>query len=72
MYLIATNGTPKLQNVTQLSHELKDFLAKSLDVDPDRRASTSELLQHKFLLKAESLTSLTPTIKAAKSASVGN
>ena len=45
LYLIATNGTPKLKEPDQLSVELKDFLRCALEVLPDRRASAGELLQ---------------------------
>lgn len=45
LYLIATNGTPRLKEPDQLSAELKDFLHSALEVSPDRRASAGELLQ---------------------------
>lgn len=44
LYLIATNGTPRLKEPEQLSHELRDFLAQALQVSPDQRASAGELL----------------------------
>ena len=45
LYLIATNGTPKLKEPEQLSRELKDFLGQALQVSPDDRSSAGELLQ---------------------------
>ena len=45
LYLIATNGTPKLKEPEQLSRELKNFLSQALQVSPDDRASAGELLQ---------------------------
>ena len=45
LYLIATNGTPKLKEPEQLSRELKDFLEQALQVSPDDRSSAGELLQ---------------------------
>jgi len=44
LYLIATNGTPKLKNPDKLSRELKAFLAQCLCVDVKSRASADELL----------------------------
>ncbi|KAM9231037.1 LOW QUALITY PROTEIN: serine/threonine-protein kinase PAK 3-like [Leptosomus discolor] len=65
-YLIATNGTPELQNTKQLSAEFRAFLNCSLERDVDRQGSAKELLQHPFLKKAQPLSSLTPLIIAAK------
>ncbi|KAF9131675.1 signal transducing kinase of the PAK [Mortierella sp. 14UC] len=66
LYLIATNGTPALQNPEKLSHEFKDFLAQCLEVDPEKRPTASELLKHPFLVKAHSVRTLAPLIRAAK------
>lgn len=41
LYLIATNGTPKLKEPEVLSPELKSFLAWCLNVNPDTRASAT-------------------------------
>ncbi|KAI9151217.1 hypothetical protein H9P43_009832 [Blastocladiella emersonii ATCC 22665] len=71
LYLIATNGTPQLQNPGQLSSTFRDFLAKCLEVDADRRPSAAEMLRHPFLAKAAPLTSLGPLIQAAKEAASG-
>eukprot|EP00730_Choanoeca_flexa_P002377 TRINITY_DN11028_c0_g1_i1.p1 TRINITY_DN11028_c0_g1~~TRINITY_DN11028_c0_g1_i1.p1 ORF type:complete len:481 (+),score=95.73 TRINITY_DN11028_c0_g1_i1:155-1597(+) len=71
LYLIATNGTPELQNPEQLSDVFKDFLSKCLEMSVDKRGSASELLKHDFLKKASPLTSLVPLIKAAKQALSG-
>ncbi len=68
LYLIATNGTPKLQNPEALSPVFRDFLAKSLEVDVERRPDATEALQHAFLKKAEPNRNLIPLIKAAKEA----
>lgn len=66
LYLIATNGTPELQNPENLSDEFKDFLCKCLEMNVDQRGSATELLQHRFLQKCAPLSSLVPMIKAAK------
>lgn len=48
LYLIATNGTPKLKHPETLSLEIKRFLSVCLCVDVRYRASTEELLHHTF------------------------
>ncbi|KAK9719987.1 hypothetical protein K7432_004405 [Basidiobolus ranarum] len=67
LYLIATNGTPKLQEPEKLSTTFKEFLSKCLEVEADKRPSADELLKHPFLDSAEPLHSLSPLIKAARS-----
>ncbi|CCH42723.1 Serine/threonine-protein kinase [Wickerhamomyces ciferrii] len=49
LFLIATNGTPKLKKPELLSSSIKKFLSICLCVDVKYRASTDELLQHEFL-----------------------
>ncbi|KAK0629765.1 kinase-like domain-containing protein [Bombardia bombarda] len=49
LYLIATNGTPRLKKPEKLSKELKAFLSVCLCVDVKSRASARELLEHDFL-----------------------
>ncbi|KAF9359524.1 signal transducing kinase of the PAK [Mortierella sp. NVP85] len=66
LYLIATNGTPALQNPERLSDDFKDFLASSLEVDPEKRPTAKELLKHPFIMKGASVRTLAPLIKAAK------
>eukprot|EP00123_Amoebidium_parasiticum_P001115 comp12140_c0_seq1/m.6883 comp12140_c0_seq1/g.6883 ORF comp12140_c0_seq1/g.6883 comp12140_c0_seq1/m.6883 type:complete len:479 (-) comp12140_c0_seq1:397-1833(-) len=63
LYLIATNGTPELQNPEKLSDQFKDFLARCLEMDVDERYSASQLLDHPFLKKAAPLSSLVPLIQ---------
>lgn len=45
LYLIATNGTPKLQNPESLSLVFRDFLRCCLEVDSDRRPTADEALK---------------------------
>jgi len=66
LYLIATNGTPEIQHPENLSPLFRDFLAKCLEVDSEKRLTASEILQHKFLEKADPLTSLMPLIKSVR------
>uniref|UniRef100_A0A8C4WR57 non-specific serine/threonine protein kinase n=1 Tax=Eptatretus burgeri TaxID=7764 RepID=A0A8C4WR57_EPTBU len=72
LYLIATNGTPELQNPEKLSSLFRDFLSRCLDMDVERRGCARELLQHPFLKLAKPLSSLTPLILAAKDAIKNN
>ncbi|KAJ7319960.1 hypothetical protein JRQ81_019471 [Phrynocephalus forsythii] len=72
LYLIATNGTPELQNPEKLSSIFRDFLNHCLEMDVDKRGSAKELLQHQFLKIAKPLSSLTPLIIAAKEAAKNN
>ncbi|XP_048388307.1 serine/threonine-protein kinase PAK 1 isoform X2 [Stegostoma tigrinum] len=72
LYLIATNGTPELQNPERLSSVFRDFLNRCLEMDVEKRGSSKELLQHQFLKLAKPLSSLTPLIIAAKDAAKNN
>ncbi|KAI9779153.1 MAG: Protein kinase [Geoglossum umbratile] len=49
LYLIATNGTPRLKKPDKLSKDLKAFLSVCLCVDVKSRATAAELLSHDFL-----------------------
>ncbi|KAJ7224313.1 STE/STE20/PAKA protein kinase [Mycena pura] len=66
LYLIATNGTPTIANPESLSAVFSDYLAKTLEVDADKRPSATELLQHPFFALSEPLRTLAPLIKAAR------
>ena len=66
LYLIATIGTPKLKKPEDLSAPLRDYLKKSLEVNPSKRATSSELLQHPFFLSAAPTSSLIPLVNNAK------
>ncbi|XP_053478751.1 uncharacterized protein LOC128606555 isoform X1 [Ictalurus furcatus] len=45
LYLIATNGTPELQNPENLSSVFRYFLNHCLEMDVEKRGSAKELLQ---------------------------
>ncbi|KAJ2786539.1 hypothetical protein GGI15_001443 [Coemansia interrupta] len=66
LYLIATTGTPKIQNPETLSPVFRDFLAQALEVSAEKRPNATELLAHPFLQKADPLRSLAPLIRAAR------
>lgn len=68
LYLIATNGTPTIANPEALSPVFKDYLARALEVDAEKRPDAATLLLHPFFKTAESLRTLTPLIKAARDA----
>lgn len=68
LYLIIANGTPKLKDPSSMSREFDDFLKWSLKVDVDQRATATELLEHEFLKKADSVRTLAPLVKAARMA----
>lgn len=65
LYLIATNGTPKLQHPEKLSATLRDFISTCLEVDVEKRPDAAPLLEHPFLGLADSLSSLVPHIRLA-------
>ncbi|THU87970.1 Pkinase-domain-containing protein [Dendrothele bispora CBS 962.96] len=66
LYLIATNGTPKIANPENLSSTFSDYLAKTLEVDAEKRPTATELLKHPFFKLSEPLRTLAPLIKAAR------
>ncbi|KAI2466557.1 Pkinase-domain-containing protein [Annulohypoxylon bovei var. microspora] len=68
LYLIATNGTPRLKKPEKLSKELKAFLSVCLCVDVKSRASADELLQHDFLKHGCALGSLSELLAFRKHA----
>lgn len=68
LYLIATNGTPRLKKPEKLSKELKAFLSVCLCVDIKSRASADELLAHDFLKHGCPLNSLAELLAFKKHA----
>uniref|UniRef100_A0A131X9J2 non-specific serine/threonine protein kinase n=1 Tax=Hyalomma excavatum TaxID=257692 RepID=A0A131X9J2_9ACAR len=66
LYLIATHGKPHIRDRERRSPELLDFLDRCLEVDVEKRATAQELLEHPFLKKAASLSTIVPLIRAAK------
>ncbi|KAJ9152027.1 Non-specific serine/threonine protein kinase [Pleurostoma richardsiae] len=68
LYLIATNGTPRLKKPEKLSKELKAFLSVCLCVDVKSRASARELLEHDFLKHGCPLASLAELLAFKKHA----
>lgn len=62
IYLIASRGKPSI-DYDKLSPQLADFLDKCLNIDPEARATATQLLGHPFLASAEPLESIVPLIK---------
>ena len=63
LFLIATNGTPRLKNPNKLSRELKAFLSVCLCVDVRSRASADELLKNEFFQNRSTLASLAELLR---------
>jgi len=66
LYLIATNGTPEIQNKNTLSPVFQHFLDVCLEVEADKRPTSAEALKHPFIKKADPLSHLAPLIRAAR------
>ncbi|KAG2736342.1 hypothetical protein G9P44_000432 [Scheffersomyces stipitis] len=67
LYLIATNGTPKLKKPELLSNSIKKFLSICLCVDVRYRATTNELLEHSFIQhKSGKIEELAPLLEWKK------
>jgi p21-activated kinase 1 len=66
MSLIAENRVPTIVNLENLSPTFRDYLAKTLEVDAEKRPDATQLLQHPFFSSAEPLRTLAPLIKATR------
>lgn len=66
LYLIATNGTPKLKEPEALSYDIRKFLSWCLQVDFNKRANADQLLQDKFIMESDDVSSLSPLVKIAR------
>eukprot|EP01089_Gocevia_fonbrunei_P008430 TRINITY_DN2010_c0_g1_i3.p1 TRINITY_DN2010_c0_g1~~TRINITY_DN2010_c0_g1_i3.p1 ORF type:complete len:347 (+),score=48.46 TRINITY_DN2010_c0_g1_i3:198-1238(+) len=52
LFLITTKGIPDLKEPEKWTKEFRDFVAKSLEKDPEKRPSATELLKHPYLKSA--------------------
>ncbi|WRT69084.1 uncharacterized protein IL334_006067 [Kwoniella shivajii] len=66
LYLIATNGTPKVKDWDRLSTNFRDYLRCTLTVDAEIRPNADQLLMHEFFKHCAPLNSLSNMIRAAK------
>ena len=71
VYLITTDGMPTFVHPETLSFTLRDYLAKTLEVDAEKRPDATQLLQHPFFAMAEPLRTLAPLVKSAWLHSLG-
>ena len=55
LLMITISGTPTPKEPRKWSREFRDFLNKSMVVNPKDRSSASELLDHPFLEKASTV-----------------
>nr|ODN78217.1 STE/STE20/PAKA protein kinase [Cryptococcus depauperatus CBS 7841] len=66
LYLIATNGTPKIKDWDKLSTVFRDYLSVTLTVDATKRPTAGPLLKHEFFKHTAPLTSLAPMIRSSR------
>lgn len=64
-YLIAANGRPPIK-AKDFSASLKQFLDRTLEVNVDKRANSTELLEHEFLFSSGEAKSVVPLINAVQ------
>ncbi|WWC64014.1 uncharacterized protein I303_106620 [Kwoniella dejecticola CBS 10117] len=66
LYLIATNGTPKVKDFDRLSTNFKDYIGRALTVSADIRPNADQLLKHEFFKHCAPLNSLSNMIRSAR------
>ncbi|CAN8065410.1 unnamed protein product [Agarophyton chilense] len=52
MFLIATKGPPRLKRPEEWTSDFHDFIARCTAINPEQRATASEMLRHPFLKRA--------------------
>jgi protein-serine/threonine kinase len=67
LFLIATNGTPKLRESSKPSAVFSSFLNACLDPNVERRATAMELLNHPFIKLACPPSNLVPLLSRSQS-----
>ncbi|KAM7541116.1 hypothetical protein Aperf_G00000044698 [Anoplocephala perfoliata] len=65
IYLIQSRERPQPKS-SEVSPLLQDFLDRCLQIDPEKRATAAELLQHPFLKETKPLSGLCALIEAAR------
>ncbi|KAJ8903916.1 hypothetical protein NDN08_000447 [Rhodosorus marinus] len=65
MFLIATNGPPRLKDKGAWSAEFNSFMERCTELAPAKRASAEELLAHPFLAKSSTKTDMARIFRAA-------
>ena len=63
--LIERNGKPSVTENSKVKStpDILDFIDRCLEINPDKRADTKELLNHSFINRAASLTLLESNVK---------
>jgi len=64
--LVATNGTLPIANPENLMPAFRDYLAKTLDIDVEKRPDATRLLRHPFFAIAVPSRMLVPLVRAAR------
>lgn len=52
MYIIATQGPPRLKRPDEWTSDFHDFIDKCTKIDPSKRSTAVEMLKHRFLQRA--------------------
>lgn len=66
IYMIAAKGRPDIEDWDKLSPDMQNFLDRCLEVDQEKRASSTDLMDHPFLGLASDLSFLNESIECAK------
>jgi p21-activated kinase 1 len=66
LYMIVTQGIPDISNKEARSPAFLDFIGKCLTVDPEKRATAAQLLEHPFLKLACNVQYIPPLLRLAK------
>ena len=66
LFLIHTYGIPEISDKDQRSEEFLDFLDQCLQVDPEKRPTATQLLEHPFIQTACDMAFIPPLIELAE------
>lgn len=66
LFLITTKGIPDLKEPQKWSLEMRDFISKCLEKEPDARPDATEMMKHPFLRKACNSSEIANVAKQAK------
>eukprot|EP01091_Cochliopodium_minus_P004807 TRINITY_DN1469_c0_g1_i1.p1 TRINITY_DN1469_c0_g1~~TRINITY_DN1469_c0_g1_i1.p1 ORF type:complete len:528 (+),score=163.97 TRINITY_DN1469_c0_g1_i1:129-1712(+) len=58
MFLVGIGQSPKLEKMESWSETVIDFLDRCLEIDPEKRSTAAQLLQHPFCQKADTQKSM--------------
>jgi len=66
LFLITTKGIPDLKEPTKWSADMRDFVGRCLEKEPEARPDSNEMLKHPFLKKAAAQGEIASVAKQAK------